>query len=136
MKRLLVGFLAIATLLVGCGVSPSVNDPSAGSSNAFRGTPGVFRDPNGADLDCSDFTSEAEAQAFFELAGGINSDKHVLDWDNDGKACEVNEVWSTEGTGGGTTVTPPPTNPNSGMCWVNGYYRKDGTYVKGYWRRC
>lgn len=25
---------------------------------------------------------------------------------------------------------------SSGQCWVNGYYRKSGTYVHGYYRRC
>lgn len=35
-----------------------------------------------------------------------------------------------------TTVTPAPEpENNSGMVWVNGYTRKNGTVVKGYWRR-
>jgi hypothetical protein len=32
-------------------------------------------------------------------------------------------------------VTTPVSPPKSGMVWVNGYRRKDGTYVSGYWRR-
>lgn len=28
-----------------------------------------------------------------------------------------------------------PTSPNAGMVWVAPYYRKDGTFVKGYWRK-
>ncbi|MCD0170912.1 hypothetical protein [Deinococcus sp. 23YEL01] len=35
------------------------------------------------------------------------------------------------------TVTPAPAAPGtSGMCWVNGYRRSNGTYVNGYYRRC
>jgi hypothetical protein len=56
-----------------------------------------------------------------------------LDRDSDGKPCEANdiqiEVWTPA-----TPVTPTP--PSTGQCYVNGYYRKNGTYVHGYWRRC
>ena len=35
------------------------------------------------------------------------------------------------------SVTPPSSSSSSsGMCWVNGYTRKNGTYVSGYFRRC
>lgn len=43
---------------------------------------------NGPDKDCSDFSSQAEAQAFFEAAGGPERDPHKLDRDGDGLACE------------------------------------------------
>ncbi|MFZ1898542.1 hypothetical protein [Methanoregula sp.] len=33
-----------------------------------------------------------------------------------------------------TTVTT--VDPYAGKCYVNGYYRKSGTYVSGYWRSC
>lgn len=54
-----------------------------------------------------------------------------LDRDHDGRPCEDNDIANE-------TASPyvAPTNPSSGMCWVNGYYRKSGTYVKGYFRRC
>jgi hypothetical protein len=39
------------------------------------------------DYDCSDFSSQAEAQRFFEQAGP--GDPHRLDRDNDGVACET-----------------------------------------------
>jgi micrococcal nuclease len=45
-------------------------------------------DPNGPDRDCGDFSTHAEAQAFFEAAGGPVSDPHRLDRDSDGIACE------------------------------------------------
>lgn len=37
---------------------------------------------------CSDFSSQFQAQSVFEQCGGINNDIHRLDGDNDGKACE------------------------------------------------
>ena len=42
----------------------------------------------GPDRDCSDFRTQAEAQAFFEAAGGPARDPHRLDVDGDGCACE------------------------------------------------
>jgi hypothetical protein len=36
-------------------------------------------DVNGPDRDCGDFNTHAEAQAFFEAAGGPQSDRHRLD---------------------------------------------------------
>ena len=44
--------------------------------------------PNGPDRDCSDFKTQAEAQAFYEAAGGPDRDPHRLDPDKDGVACE------------------------------------------------
>lgn len=40
-----------------------------------------------ADKDCSDFTTHAEAQVFFESQGP--GDPHGLDRDGDGLACET-----------------------------------------------
>jgi len=45
-------------------------------------------DPLGEDRDCGDFSTQAEAQAFFEAAGGPGSDPHRLDSDGDGVVCE------------------------------------------------
>ena len=44
--------------------------------------------PAFGDLDCPDFATQAEAQAYFEAAGP--GDPHRLDADNDGIACENN----------------------------------------------
>jgi len=41
------------------------------------------------DRDCSDFSTQKEAQAFFELSGGPARDPHKLDQDKDGVACEA-----------------------------------------------
>lgn len=51
-----------------------------------------------------------------------------LDRDHDGKPCEATDITVEK-----STYVPPS---NAGMCWVNGYYRRSGTYVSGYWRRC
>ena len=40
------------------------------------------------DVDCPQFATHEEAQAFFEEAGGPASDPHRLDADDDGLACE------------------------------------------------
>jgi len=56
-----------------------------------------------------------------------------LDRDHDGKPCEAAD------TALETPVYTPPTTPSypsNGMCWVNGYTRKNGTHVSGYWRHC
>ena len=58
-----------------------------------------------------------------------------LDRDHDGKPCEATDI-SAETTLSPTIPPIVPTTPSTGQCWVNGYYRKNGTYVNGYWRRC
>ena len=46
-------------------------------------------DPFGPDRDCGDFRNWKEAQAFYEAAGGPHRDRHDLDRDRDGIACEA-----------------------------------------------
>lgn len=57
--------------------------PTGVSDTGYPGT------CTGPDLDCGDFTSHAEAQAFFEMCGGPNADPHRLDGDHDGLVCET-----------------------------------------------
>jgi competence protein ComEC len=122
--------------------------------HTFRGSvPGLLVAPVNGDLDCRDFPSQPEAQAFFDANGGVANDKFDLDRDHDGKPCEENEPWRGRSTSSlpasapnpvatpsaepvNTPVTTPSPSPNAGLCWVNGYTRKNGTYVSGYWRRC
>jgi hypothetical protein len=47
---------------------------------------------NGRDYDCGDFSSAALAQRFFLASGGPATDRHNLDGDGDGLACE----WGTQ----------------------------------------
>ena len=42
----------------------------------------------GRDYDCSDFSTQKEAQKFFKKNGGPQKDPHGLDGDGDGRACE------------------------------------------------
>jgi endonuclease YncB( thermonuclease family) len=63
--------------------APSPTTPSGGG-----GVCGTPYDPHGPDRDCSDFATQAQAQCFFEAAGGPGSDPHRLDGDHDGIACE------------------------------------------------
>ncbi len=40
------------------------------------------------DYNCSDFSTQPEAQAFFEKVGGVGNDVNRLDGNKDGEACE------------------------------------------------
>jgi hypothetical protein len=58
----------------------------------------------GADKDCVDFSSQAEAQAYFEAHGGSPTNNvDNLDADHDGQACEAFNYGGGGGTGGGGT---------------------------------
>jgi hypothetical protein len=80
----------------------------------------------GEDRDCRDFSSQQEAQQFFETQGG--GDPHDLDRDNDGTACEEFDYGTASssagakpgakqyprggiGTGGGSTANGGGTHP-------------------------
>jgi hypothetical protein len=96
-------------------------------------------------LNCSDFSSGASAQAFFFSHPG---DPNRLDADNDGIACERFEHRTYSWESHRPLVRPPVTTPrvapapaptvrtSPGRCWVNGYTRKNGTRVSGYYRSC
>lgn len=62
-------------------LSPPPAAPPPNPSGAY--------DPLGPDRDCGHFATHAEAQAFFEAAGGPTQDPHRLDRDRDGLACET-----------------------------------------------
>jgi endonuclease YncB( thermonuclease family) len=63
-----------------------------------------------ADRDCSDFSTQAQAQAFFKSQGGPRSDPHRLDGDHDGRACESLPC-PCGSTGGGGGSGKPATKP-------------------------
>jgi micrococcal nuclease len=63
--------------------APTPQQPAQAASSA-----NLRYDPFGPDRDCGDFARRSEAQAFFEAAGGPGSDRHRLDRDRDGIACE------------------------------------------------
>jgi Excalibur calcium-binding domain len=66
-----------------------------------------------ADLDCSDFGSQASAQDYFLSRGGPSSDPDRLDGDGDGIACESNPCPCNHSTTPTTPTqpTPPPPPP-------------------------
>jgi hypothetical protein len=73
-----------------------------------------------ADKDCADFSSQAEAQAYFETNGGSPTNNvDNLDADHDGQACEAFDYGGGGGTGGGGTGGDdgdlPFTGPNDTM---------------------
>lgn len=75
-----------------------------------------------ADLDCSDFSSQASAQSYFISRGGPASDPDRLDADGDGIACEslpcpCSGSSPTAPVAPVGPVTPSPTGPPS--CGVN-----------------
>jgi hypothetical protein len=75
-----------------------------------------------ADKDCADFSSQAEAQAYFKANGGSPTNNvDNLDADHDGQACEAFDYGGDGGggTGGGGTGGDdgnlPFTGPNDTM---------------------
>ena len=148
------------------GTPPSTNTEPSGNylssldpNHAFQGNVTAATAQGVDDLDCRDFTSQSEAQAYFDAQGGSSSNNVAsLDWNHNGKPCEVNEVWAVRSTRWSkpsalptstpaptTSPAPTPTRPTAApttppstgkKCWVKGYYKKNGTYVAGYWRDC
>ena len=76
--------------------------PTPTPAPAPRPTPSGLRyDPGGPNRDCGDFATWRQAQDFFIAAGGPENDRHRLDRNNDGTACES--------LPGAPTPTPTPT---------------------------
>jgi hypothetical protein len=67
---------------------------------------------------CSTFATVFDAQKAFFDAGGPETDIQHLDPDGDGYACAYNPK---------ETYTAPRTCPE-GKVWLNGFYRKNGTF--------
>lgn len=74
----------------GSGSAAADGGPGSGlgSGASAPGASAKPEGPAGPDRDCSDFATQAEAQAFFEAAGGPDRDPHRLDGDGDRIACE------------------------------------------------
>ncbi len=68
--------------------TPTVSSPAPSTVAEPESTSSasLAYDPYGSDRDCGDFSSQAQAQVFFEAAGA--GDPHRLDSDNDGRVCE------------------------------------------------
>ena len=66
-------------------------------------------DPAGPDRNCSDFDAWSEAQAFYEAAGGPENDRHGLDRDGNGVACESLPGAPRQNAAAQTPASPTPT---------------------------
>jgi hypothetical protein len=98
LKPVLVVLLAI--LAGAFGLEASNNDWDLGKllSGSSPAEARVMRDKEGNvvteggkytdEYNCDDFSTQPEAQAFFEKAGGVSKDTNRLDGDSDGIACE------------------------------------------------
>ena len=62
---------------------------------------GIAPDKARADANCSDFSTQAQAQTFFLNHGGPSSDPNGLDADHDGVACEALPCPCSTSSGGG-----------------------------------
>lgn len=70
---------------------PTATKPAPGSTATAipaTATPTLAYDPDGPDRNCTDFDTWQQAQDFYLAAGGSGSDRHRLDRDKDGIACE------------------------------------------------
>ena len=66
--------------------APQLPTPVPDGETTTAPSSSLTHDPSGPDRDCGDFSSQTEAQAFFEAAGP--GDSHGLDSEGDGIACE------------------------------------------------
>lgn len=94
-------------------------------------------DCSGDLYNCADFSTTSKAQSCYDYCIYLgNGDVHRLDADHDSLACEAGTAKTSStnsytSSGSGSSGGCP-----AGKCYVNGYYRKSGTYVHGYCRKC
>lgn len=81
---LISGLIIASTFLAGCETNPS---SFTDSKTGYTRNDDPTTERGGSDLDCDDFSSQSEAQDFFE-SYGVTNDPHNLDRDGDGIACE------------------------------------------------
>ncbi len=81
------------------------------------------------DRDCGSFSSAADAQRFFLLNGGPATDRHNLDGDGDGYACEWGiavRSYAAKYRPAAKTYTPTRSYRSGGGCYVG---PRGGTYT-------
>ncbi len=81
---------ALALVFSGGSISETVQNFIGDDTQTDRDNdPKITRGPETSDRDCSDFSTQREAQRFFENEGGLDGDDyHGLDRDKDGVACQ------------------------------------------------
>lgn len=83
------GIITGAIVLAGIGGLVLYNNNSNSSLPTRNDDPKTERSfSEYGDKDCKDFSTQAEAQRFFESEGGPATDYHGLDRDGDGVVCE------------------------------------------------
>jgi hypothetical protein len=84
------GIIAGSIILAGIGGLTLLNNNSDIKNSTERSTYSNVNKNSEyfVDRNCDDFSSQNEAQLFFESEGGPLSDRHGLDRDNDGIVCE------------------------------------------------
>ena len=99
---------ALQLMLGTCDLPPEVTALTSTPASVPAATPtptaqpsGLLYDPFGPDRDCGAFPTWRQAQDLYEAAGGPSSDRHRLDGDRDGIACET--------LPGASAPTPTPT---------------------------
>jgi len=123
MRKILIVILFLFILPVSC------------ISFAAASTSQKVCDCSGNLYNCADFSTTAAAQACYDYCiHQGKGDVHRLDADKDGYACESGTAKTSSsksyGSSSGSGGCP------AGKCYVHGYYRKSGTYVNGYCRKC
>ncbi len=94
---------------------------TAGIAVLFAAAPAWAQSPTPTGRrDCSDFSTQAAAQTFFEQNGGPQNDPFNLDVDNDGRACEGLPGGTTGSPSPGASPTATPTATPSGSLPKNG----------------
>ena len=83
------GIITGAIVLAGIGGLVLYNNNSNSNLPTRNDDPNTERSfSEYGDKDCADFSSQREAQEFFEKQGGPDEDFHNLDRDGDGVVCE------------------------------------------------
>jgi hypothetical protein len=111
--------------------------PAGCSSLSDSSTISKICDCSGNIYNCANFATTSEAQTCYDycISQG-KGDIHCLDADHDGLVCESGAAKTSSKK---TFESKSSSNSGScpaGKCFVNGYYRKSGTYVSGYCRKC
>jgi hypothetical protein len=104
----------------------ATSQPGSLTSQPGTSSPDLF--------DCSDLAISSEAHRTFLAAGGPSTDPYDLDRDGDGFACEYDPRQEYRAPKQYHAPKQPTTVRGSNCHTVRGYYRKDGTYVRGHTR--
>jgi len=85
LSRLALVFVAVMFTAASCNLGNGQQSDSIDGSDDYSSERSY---EEYGDYDCSDFSTQKEAQIFFIAEGGPSRDFHGLDRDKDGVACE------------------------------------------------